>query len=65
MLLLQEVLAKQHQYTDTNLLLVQEAMARQAPTYAAHIAEIRTQTSEQTAAEKDWLREELQACTQT
>ena len=35
-------------------------MARQAPTYAAHIAKIRQQASEQTAAEHERLRGELQ-----
>ena len=38
---------------------LQEAMARQAPTYAAHIAKIRQQALEETAAEQDRLRGQL------
>ena len=40
-------------------LSLQEAMARQAPTYAAHIAKIRQQALEETAAEQERLRAQL------
>ena len=40
-------------------MLVQEAMARQAPTYAAHIAQIRQQAVEETAAERERLQGQL------
>ena len=40
-------------------MLLQEAMARQAPTYAAHIAQIRQQAVDETAAERDRLQGQL------
>lgn len=40
-------------------MLLQEAMARQAPTYAAHIAQIRQQAVEETAAERWRLQGQL------
>ena len=44
---------------DNFLVLLQEAMARQAPTYAAHIAQIRQQAVEETAAERERLQGQL------
>lgn len=40
-------------------MLLQEAMARQAPTYAAHIAQIRQQAVEETAGERGRLKGQL------
>ena len=45
--------------SDSLLLLLQEAMARQAPTYAAHIAQIRQQAVEETAGERERLQGQL------
>lgn len=41
------------------MLSSQEAMARQAPTYAAHIAQIRQQAVEETAGERGRLQGQL------
>lgn len=48
----------QYQYA-LAMLLLQEAMARQAPTYASHIAQIRQQAMEETAAERGRLQGQL------